>query len=46
MVADLQQWLESSTNDVVWVETKVKDWLAVDGSFVVAAQSASCVVIG
>lgn len=39
MVADLQQWLQNTTRDVVRVGKKDKEWVDVDGSAVVAAQS-------
>lgn len=39
MVADLQQWLQNTTRDVVRVGKNDKEWVDVDGSVVVAAQS-------
>lgn len=39
VVAGLQQWLQSTTRDVVRVEKNDKEWVDVDGSFVVAANS-------
>lgn len=35
----MQQWLQNTTRDVVSVGKNDKEWVDVDGSFVVAAQS-------